>query len=132
MCSHYVSTGSLSKDTQTSHFICTTWLTSCPSHSLIEDFSVCHPAFSVPGLVDANVAGMSEFPVTPLQDSLCRRALHKPNNNKQWDQIQAPNTGNLQQYHTCLQSHLFACVRMYVLGLALAGVGISKGCPGKF
>lgn len=66
-----------------------------------------------------------------LHYSLCRRAPHKPNNNKQRDQIQAPNTGNLQQNHTCLQSHVFACVCVYVLCLVLVCVGSSIRCPDK-
>lgn len=66
-----------------------------------------------------------------LHYSLCRRAPHKPNNNKQRDQIQAPNTGNLQQNHTCLQSHVFARVCVYVLCLVLVCVGSSIRCPDK-
>lgn len=41
-----------------------------PPHSLIEDLSMCHAAFSLPGPADANVAEISDFPLTPLQSLL--------------------------------------------------------------
>lgn len=37
-----------------------------PPNSLIEDFSMCHPEFSLPVPADANVDEISDFPLTPL------------------------------------------------------------------
>lgn len=82
-----------------------------PPNSFIEDFSTCHPAFSVPGLVDANVAGMSDFPLTPLQ-SLQESSM-------QTKQQQAAGSNSSPEYRKlAAESHMFAipcvCTRVRV------------------
>lgn len=92
-----------------------------PSNSLIEDFSMCHPAFSVPGLVDANVAGMSDFPPTPLQ------SLQE--SSTQTKQQQAAGSNSSPEYRKlAAESHMFAipcvCTRVrvcFVFGISLCG-----------
>lgn len=82
-----------------------------PPNSLIEDLSMCHPAFSVPGLVDANVAGMSDFPLTPLQSLQESSAQTK--------QQQAAGSNSSPEYRKlAAESHMFAipcvCTRVRV------------------
>lgn len=113
--------GSLTKEPKTSSFIRTTWLNSPPPNSSIEDFSTCYPAFSVPGLVDANVAGMSDFPLTPLQSLQESSAQTK--------QQQAAGSNSSPEYRKlAAESHMFAipcvCTRVrvcFVFGISLCG-----------
>lgn len=96
--------------------------------SLIKDFSLCHPAFSVPGLVDANVAGMSDFPLTPLQPLQESSAQTK--------QQQAAGSNSSPEYRKlAAESHMFAipcvCLRVrvcIVFAISLCGkiTGMSR------
>lgn len=105
------SAGSLTKESKTSSFIRTIWLALSP-RSLIEDFSMCLPAFSLPGPADANVAEISDFPLTPFK-SLQERFT-------QTKQQQAAGSNSSPKYRkTCsditrvcnpVNLHAYACI----------------------
>lgn len=106
-----------------------------PPHSLIEDFSMCHPAFSLPGLVDANVAEISGFPLTPLQ-SLQESFT-------QTKQQQAAGSHSSPEYgktcsgitHVCNPVCLHACTCMFCIWYSVyisVCVRRSAGRPDRF
>lgn len=128
------SAGSLTKKSKTSSFIHTIWLALSP-HSLIEDFSMCHPAFSLPGLADAIVAEISGFPLTPLQ-SLQESFT-------QTKQQQAAGSHSSPEYrktcsgitHVCNPVCLHACTCMFCIWYSVyisVCVRRSEGRPDRF